>query len=329
MPSQSNELSSTEDFDLLSIEARLTELERHKSLLTAELLSYRSTLPISTILSQAKVTPSYEDPTSVTSTLGPGTETSSNGSVASDGKSEVTDEDILSDVIAHAKYSQKERLKKLYRMTGVTTFTSEDPSPPHKVNVGIRFELFGNLTLGAKLNFIKGKFTTRQYIILSLSLTSYTIVRHSIPPFLHVHSLRAQYPHDVAKFARVLRAKLQLYARRLDAVEKLEQTLTSMGRIGDVQEPWTNRIESVEWDLPVRMIVINWSIGARGSLVLDERGSIEAAVVRDNDGERMKKLEAVIRSGNLDGIAVRLGYVMDRDEIYEEEGEGEAGVMTS
>ncbi|PWW73834.1 hypothetical protein C7212DRAFT_366103 [Tuber magnatum] len=317
MPAQSNELSSAEDFDLLAIEARLTELERHKTLLTAELLSYRSTLPISTILSQAKVTPSYEDPTSVTSTVGPRTETGSNGSVASDGKSEATEEDILSDVIAHAKYSQKERLKKLYRMTGVTTFTSEDPSPPHKVNVGIRFELFGNR-----------KFTTRQYIILSLSLTSYTIVRHSIPPFLHVHSLRAQYPHDVAKFARVLRAKLQLYARRLDAVEKLEQTLTSMGRIGDVQEPWTNRIESVEWDLPVRMIVINWSIGVRGSLVLDERGSIEAAVVRDNDGERMKKLEAVIRSGNLDGVAVRLGYVMDRDEIYEEEGEVEVEVTT-
>lgn len=134
----------------------------------------------------------------------------------------------------------------------------------------------------------------------------------------------------MAKFARVLRAKLQLYARRLDAVEKLEQTLTSMGRIGDVQEPWTNRIESVEWDLPVRLIVINWSIGARGSLVLDERGSIEAVVVRDNDGERMKKLEAIIRSGNLDGVAVRLEYVMDREEIYEEgDGDGEAGVTTS
>jgi len=143
MPSQSNELSSVEDFDLLTIEARLTELERRKSLLTAELLSYRSTLPISTILSQAKVIPSYEDPTPVTSTVGPRTETS-NGSAASDGKAEATDEDILSDVIAHMRYSQKERLKKLYRMTGVTTFTSQDPSPPHKVNVGIRFELFGN-----------------------------------------------------------------------------------------------------------------------------------------------------------------------------------------
>ena len=144
MPSQSNELSSVEDFDLLTIEARLTELERRKSLLTAELLSYRSTLPISTILSQAKVTPSYGDPTSITSTVGPKTETSSNGSAALDGKAETTDEDILSDVIAHTRYSQKERLKKLYRMTGVTTFTSRDPSPPHKVNVGIRFELFGN-----------------------------------------------------------------------------------------------------------------------------------------------------------------------------------------
>ncbi|KAG0637578.1 hypothetical protein HOY80DRAFT_252115 [Tuber brumale] len=318
MPSQSNELSSVEDFDFLSIEARLTELERHKSLLTAELLSYRSTLPISTILSQAKVRPSYEDPTSATSTVGPGTETSSNTSGASDGKSEANDEDILSDVIAHVKCSQKERLKKLYRMTGITTFTSEDPSPPHNVNVGIRFELFGNR-----------KFTSRQYIILSLAPNTYTILRHSIPSFLHVHSLRAQYPHDVAKFARVLRAKLQLFARRLDAVEKLEQTLTNMGRIGDVQEPWTNRIESVEWDVPVRMIVINWSIGVRGSLVLDERGSIEAVVVRDNDGERMKKLEAVIRSGNLDGVAVRLGYVMDREEIYEEGGDGEAEVMTS
>jgi central kinetochore subunit Mal2/MCM21 len=77
------------------------------------------------------------------------------------------------------------------------------------------------------------------------------------------------------------------------------------------------------------MIVINWSIGVRGSLVLDERGSIEAVVVRDNDGERMKKLEAVIRSGNLDGVAVRLGYVMDREEIYEEDGDWEAGVATS
>ncbi|PUU77428.1 hypothetical protein B9Z19DRAFT_987074 [Tuber borchii] len=318
MPSQSNEPSSVEDFDLLTIGARLTELEHRKSLLTAELLSYRSTLPISTILSQAKVTPSYEDPTSIASAVGPRTETSSNASAASDGK-ETTDEDILSDVIAHMRYSQKERLKKLYRMTGVTTFTSQDPSPPHKVNVGIRFELFGNR-----------KFTSRQYIILSLTSTSYTILRHSIPPFLHVHSLRAQYPHDLAKFARVLRAKLQLYARRLDAVEKLEQTLTSMGRIGDVQEPWTNRIESVEWDLPVRMIVINWSIGARGSLVLDERGSIEAVVVRDNDGERMKKLEAIIRSGNLDGVAVRLEYVMDREEIYEDDdGDGEAGATTS
>lgn len=143
MPSQSNEPSSVEDFDLLTIEARLTELERRKSLLTAELLSYRSTLPISTILSQAKVTPSYEDPTPIASAVGPRTETSSNGSAASDGK-EITDEDILSDVITHMRYSQKERLKKLYRMTGVTTFTSQDPSPPHKVNVGIRFELFGN-----------------------------------------------------------------------------------------------------------------------------------------------------------------------------------------
>lgn len=154
----------------------------------------------------------------------------------------------------------------------------------------------------------KGTFRTPHYIVLGPAKESFAIHRHSIPPFFNVDGLHLRYRHDLSKFARTVRQKLQLYTRRLDTAKELEQLAFAAESIGDVTEPWTNRVESITWDLAVAVLVIKWRNGAKGWLVVDERGIVDRVVVKDAKGKRKRDVERLLANGALSGVAERIGW---------------------
>lgn len=109
-------------------------------------------------------------------------------------------------------------------------------------------------------------------------------------------------------FARKLRTRVVRHRRRLAAAEDLKATALKAGRIGDVMEEWTRRVERVEWDLPVELVTIRWMNGAEGLLRIEESGDVKKVTLKDSKGRRKADLETRIK-GHLVSLPARIGWV--------------------
>jgi hypothetical protein len=121
--------------DLTHLQSQLASLERQKSLLISQLLSLRSAHPLST-------KPPSKPAVDASIDSNAATDIADSESPPPSAADPLTDSDILFQVFASSSAQQKAALTRLHRMTGITTFTVRDPSPPHDMLLGVRFDVF-------------------------------------------------------------------------------------------------------------------------------------------------------------------------------------------
>lgn len=91
-------------------------------------------------------------------------------------------------------------------------------------------------------------------------------------------------------------------------MQELKEKALNAGRVGDVTEGWVNRVESVEWDEEVSLVVVKWCNGTTGWVRVGETGRVGRVVVKDRKGGRDSGVERRME-GLLEGVAGRMGWV--------------------
>lgn len=280
--------------DLPALQSQLASLERQKTLLTTQLLSLRAARPLSST-SPAPAAPASTPSATPTPQPSP--------------PAQLTDDQLLSQVLSSTT-QKTASLTRLHRITGITTFPVRDPSPPHEKLLGIRIEIFADRTpspppphIGAHLT-PTGKFHTPHYLLLSFppesakSPGTFTIHRHTLPPYLPLQRLNKTHAHSLPAFVRALRRTLLLHARRVAAVKRLKTLALAAGDGG---------VEGVEWDAEVALVTVSWANGTKGWIKVGEEGTVGKVVVKDGKGGRETEVERRI-VGALEGVAGRMGW---------------------
>ncbi|KAL0640750.1 hypothetical protein Q9L58_000056 [Maublancomyces gigas] len=258
---------------LPALHTQLASLEREKTRLTTQLLSLRASRPVASASATASTAT-----TTTTTTTPP-----------------LSDSQILSHVFASSTTNHAAARTRLHRIAGITTFAVRDPSPPHEKLLGIRIEVFAERT-----------FRIPHYILLSLPDTSsapksgtFTIHRHTLPPFLPLARLSLLHARSLSAFVRALRRAMLLHARREAAAMKLKRQALAAAAAA---------VEDVEWDAEVALVTVTWGNGSKAWIRVGEEGDVGKVVVVGGSGGRERGLERKIVGGGLEGVAGRMGW---------------------
>ncbi|KAL7275456.1 hypothetical protein RUND412_001608 [Rhizina undulata] len=303
------------DLALSSLTAQIASLERRKTQLSAKLQCLR---PMHVMLyppRDLEDSRTFQDtPTSSPTVADP-----------MEGIPLVSDDEILAFALTGGatKESRNAIATRLYRMSGITTFAIQDPSPAAEKLLAVRIEVFSD-----------GRFHAPHYLLFSASTPKspfeaaarLTLTRHTLPAYIPIFSILRRHPLSstggLSKFIKAVRRHLILHRRRVDAVQRLQALALNAGQPGNVEELWTNRVDSVEWDPAVEVVAIYWSNGTKGWVRVKEDGIVRGAIVRDARGKRRGRVEKAFK-GSLEGMGERLGWERELEEEDESEGSGE------
>jgi len=136
------------------------------------------------------------------------------------------------------------------------------------------------------------------------------VARHSAAAFLGVPELAGRYlptgkgegRQQVERFAREVRRRVVRWRKRIDMAEGIKEAAKVANGEG-----WVSRVEQVEWDTEVALVVVKWANGTEARCRIDEKGEIVKAVVMERKGKRLVEDERTMK-GSLSGLPGRLRW---------------------
>ncbi|KAI9893391.1 MAG: hypothetical protein M1814_006688 [Vezdaea aestivalis] len=216
----------------------------------------------------------------------------------------------------------------LYRMcTGCTAFRVQDPNP---------YGVDGGRVLGIRVDInTGGSYITPYYVFLVRprpETRDLKVHKHTFPQCIPLSELASRYlsqlpakgadgiqkpaprPQDLQTFAKTLRLKAVAYHKRLDAIDRLQNSLGLGDNATNSGQRSFDVVDLAAVDSEAYVIRLEWSDGRTGRLTVNEKGVVKKAIVvgetgRQREDERI--LLGTVDDNRLESLAQKLEKVQN------------------